>query len=539
MKNITTFCFALMFLVAPPAQAQTVYTDSYMFTEEESAAIELLTEAEIFTGNPDGSFRSRTSLNRAEFMMIAMRLYGDGPIDTSSPCFPDVPLNTWYAQSVCRAKALGIVRGNAEAGVLESKWRFEPARAVQYEEAVKVLVHLYAVPIVETEQNSAAEVDMAWYVPYIEAAEQLEIGVEGLVPGDIITRGEMARLTANFYAYGMGLQSSSSANSSVSTSQSMQSSTATTQSSTSSYTYDSHGSVELADGILLLGEVTPVLTSVKIFSDAQPMNLTDISFTLASAANSVESILVYDQEGRYLGRATLRSGSTYTLSVRTTDIEIPRREDFSIYARAQLKPEASGGVSGETVEVSQVLVEGTGAWNNKDMSESSSDDFPNFQTARSRITSIANAGPTEDVLVEGTGLLVGKYQFTGETGDGQADLAVTDLAFQIESAGGVSISNVQLSADGTSETMSCSIASSTVNCSNISATFGSLEDRPRTIQLYADVSVPATSDNQFLRLSLNQPGNIGSAGSVTWTDGDTSFVWVPFGNPVVRGTHFK
>lgn len=510
------------------------YTDTPTDLETK-VALSLLTELEVIQGNDDGTFAPNRTLNRAEFVSIAMRLHSELAVSVSATCFPDVAASAWYAMAVCQAKKAGIVQG--EDGY------FSPERPINYAEAVKVLVELYGLPV----QNA-----QVWYQGYIQAANSANLLTGNVLPGTYITRAQMVRLTASFVAHSSGelsnlraaqagsaASSSSSNMSSVGSSVASNMSSSSANSSSSSYTYDSYGTVELADNFVLLGSVSPVLASVNIFSDAQPFQITDISLTLNSAAASVESLLVYDQAGRYLGRATLRSGTTYAVSVRNFNIEVPHRENFAIYARAQMKGYLAGGVSGETVQVSQVFIEGIGGWNNKDQSQSSSDTFPVFQTARSRITVIENADEDRGILVEGTGQLLGMYRFGGEVGDGQADLALTDLVFQIETSGGVSLSNVQLTADGTSETMSCSIVSSTVTCVNIPATFGSMEDRKRVLSLYGDISIPNTSVNQALRLSLNQAGSLNVTGSVAWTDGSTAFTWVQLPSPIVRGTYFE
>ena len=513
----------------------------YVDTPSDAAtrvALSMLTDLQVIQGNDDGTFAPNRTLNRAEFVTIAMRLHADAAVQVTQPCFPDVAPNAWYATAVCQAKSLGILEG--EQG------KFSPDRAINFAEAVKVLVEVYSLPM--------QDVAGMWYEPYVRTAQSLGLLTDSLQPGVFITRAQMVRMAASFAAYSTGKldqfraaqlgSMSSSSTSSISSISSVASSSPASissgkSSSSTSYTYDTYGDTNLQQSFILLGTVSPVLASVKIFSDTQPLDVTDISITLASSADSVESILVYDQEARLLGRASLRSGSTYTVSVRTMNLHIPRRENFSIYARAQLKPFTAGGVSGEQIEVSEIRIEGIGSWNNKDQAESSSDEFPTFQTARSRITVIENAAEDKAILVAGTNQLVGTYRFAGETGDGQADLALTSVSFQIESTGGVGISNVQLTADGTSDMISCAIATTVVNCTGIPALFGSFEDRERVLSLYADVTVPNSSVNQSLRLTLNQGGSPNSAGSVSWSDGSTTFTWVQFGNPVVRGTYYE
>ena len=103
-------------------------------------AVSVLTDEGIVEGNPDGTFRPDALLNRAEFLKIAMGVLPEEDDDEYSlSCFPDVFSTAWYAQYVCRAKALGIVEGNQILGVPPHEWLFAPERNVQYVEALKIL----------------------------------------------------------------------------------------------------------------------------------------------------------------------------------------------------------------------------------------------------------------------------------------------------------------------------------------------------------------------------------------------------------------
>ena len=116
------------------------------------------------------------------------------PSNLYQPCFPDVPTDIWFAEPVCKAKKLGIVQGNALPGVPSSEWLFEPSRNVQYEEAVKVLLITFGIP-----PSSIGFGE--WYEKYLRTAEELDLHLAELFPGNSITRGEMARLVAGFVAY--------------------------------------------------------------------------------------------------------------------------------------------------------------------------------------------------------------------------------------------------------------------------------------------------------------------------------------------------
>ena len=133
---------------------------------------------------------------------------------------------------------------------------------------------------------------------------------------------------------------------------------------------------------------------------------------------------------------------------------------------------------------------------------------------------------------------IGSFIFKGETADSQAGLRVTDITFTIGAIGSVTVANA-FGADGTSERHSCTVGSSTIVCSSLDGAFGSLEDHERIITLYADVAVPVDAQTAALQISINQSGDIGSVGSVTWTDGDTVFAWVPLDSPLARGTYYE
>ncbi|MDP7069261.1 MAG: hypothetical protein QF815_01935, partial [Candidatus Peribacteraceae bacterium] len=85
-----------------------------------------------------------------------------------------------------------------------------------------------------------------------------------------------------------------------------------------------------------------------------------------------------------------------------------------------------------------------------------------------------------------------------------------------------------------------SVAGTTLTCSSIPASFGRIDDDSRTFKIYADIDIPDGLGTAAVQLSINDPGSIGSAGSITWTDGVTTFTWIDLGGkPVARGTHYS
>jgi hypothetical protein len=167
------------------------YTDVDKY-HESAIALNLLTRNKIIQGNPDGSFKPESNLNRAEFTMIVMRLLGEELSVPEKPCFPDVSLAEWYAPAVCAAKERGIVRGNADPNLSQEQWNFAPSRTVQYEEAAKILAELYEYDVEEATESEQ------WYAPYLRAVNEHGTMLELLNAGKKLVRGEMARLTARF-----------------------------------------------------------------------------------------------------------------------------------------------------------------------------------------------------------------------------------------------------------------------------------------------------------------------------------------------------
>ncbi|UPA22349.1 S-layer homology domain-containing protein [Candidatus Peribacteria bacterium] len=526
------------------------YTDRANWDLPSSVAISVLTQAGVLEGDPSGTFRASSTLNRAEFVQIIMRLLPPSDNREYMNCFPDVARGIWYEAAVCRAKSMGIVRGNVIASIAPENWKFEPNRPVQYEEAVKVLVKLYAYSAVETNGDN-------WYVPFINEAQQKGITISGVGVGDKLTRGEMARLAANFLAYSEGdldllkaaqsrssssrmSSSSRSSLSSSSRSSSWMSSASSMSSSSRSGTYDPLTDTSVRSQIVLLGQTTPALASAKFFSNNEPLNVQSLDISLASPSTSVDSFLVYDNDGRFLGTATKQgTSSVYRVSFPTDMLRLERRVDHSVYLRARLKARDSGGVSGEALQIATIQITGTGEWSNDTYNSSSSDSFPAFAVARAVITSVTNAGPATNLITNGNDQLLATFAFNTTATDSQGSVQLQQIRMQVQATGGTTVSNVELRQEGSDTTVPCTIAGNVVTCNSIPTNFGTITGT-ENFRVYGDVTVPGTANNPSLSLTINEPGTSTVAGDITWTDGTSSFTWI--GNssaPVVRGTQFQ
>lgn len=556
MKTTTLALSAFLAAVMPAAGlalSASLSFDSYdedrfedgPWDRETNIAVGVLAEEEVLLGNPDGTFHPERTLNRAEFMQIVMRLLPDEDDNIRLNCFPDVDEDDWFAPAVCRAKFLGIVRGNARVGVPEGQWRFEPSRDVQYEEAVKVLVMLYAHPIFGDTEGAD------WYAPFIRVANDMDLDVAGLQPGDRITRGEMARLTLAFLAESKGQlddyrdaeenrssSSRSSSRSSTSSSRSSVMSSGSSHSTIGSGQFDPDTNRTIRSSILILGDVSPVLGAVKFFSNNEPVKVDEITVNLVGNPQSVQSLVVYTSEGELLGTAS-KVGLTgsYQVNVPSNRFDLPYRQDQSIYVRARLKAEDSGGIGGETVQIDDVVLEGSGIWSNEDYTSTSTGDFEASSTAIGAITKVENAGPAQSSFITGNVQLIGQFRFTADNPSGEHEVTLQTLRFQMNQTGNVTLSNVFIRTDTSSEEHDCVVSSSVITCSSIPDTIGEV-DPVKVIRVYADVSSP--SSDASLRLTLNETGSVsGGGGSVVWSDGVTTFEWLPVDQPVVQGTLYN
>ena len=522
------------------------YSDAPFGSHQTDLAVGVLTDQGVLMGNDNGTFAADRTLNRAEFVQIAMRLLNDhGTVNKN--CFPDVNPDAWYADPVCRAKALGIVRGNARVGVDESLWRFEPARDVQYEEAVKMLVQVYALPIVgDTEGND-------WYVPYIKAAGDMGLGIQGLVPGERITRGEMARLTLAFLAESKGQldeyrdaeegkssSSSSSSRSSSSSSTSRSTSSSSRSSSSSSFASDPNADTTIRSNFLLLGQTSPVLGAVKVFPNNEAIDADRITVTFSNDSSAIESLKIYESTtGRLLGTATRQSAGVYAATIPEGTITFPRRTDTSVYVRAKLRDVESGATGGQNVRIDHITVEGTGASSNNSYQVSSSETFQTFQVTPAAITRVTATGSYQTaIFAAGDNMVLGDFDFDGVSTDSRYTPRVTSLVFTVNASAGVSLSNVAVTISGTGIESPCTVNGSTITCSAIPSSIGTIDDSQR-IRLIGDVADNGSSSNPSLQVSLSDPGTPTSAGAVTWTDGTTTYTWLASDTPIARGIRYE
>ena len=101
--------------------------------------------------NDDGKANPDSNVTRAEACAMVMRLMGVDAIGKPDSGFEDVPGDSWYANTVARAKDYGIIEGDSDK-------LFSPDRNVSREEMVVMTARaLQAVGFVELDENATRD----------------------------------------------------------------------------------------------------------------------------------------------------------------------------------------------------------------------------------------------------------------------------------------------------------------------------------------------------------------------------------------------
>lgn len=148
---------------------------------DERAAVDDLRAQGRVQGYADGTFRPRTPINRAEFLKMLLHERAEDAV--GEPCFSDVPPAAWFAPSVCRAKARGVVVGYPDG-------TFGPEKTVTVAEALSMIVRGMHLPV-----NAA--VSEPWTLRFEEAGQRAGIlDRSAYRPHDPLTRGLAALLVS-------------------------------------------------------------------------------------------------------------------------------------------------------------------------------------------------------------------------------------------------------------------------------------------------------------------------------------------------------
>lgn len=142
-----------------------------------SWAIQKLWEKWIINWYSDWTFRPKNNITRAELVKIffeakkikKVMFYG---------CFADVPVDSWFAQSVCQSRQMGLVTGYPNG-------LFKPTNNASFAEWIKIGMWIFWTKISPTTN---------WYKPYIDFVEQKNIFGKKIDSFSLMTREQAAQL---------------------------------------------------------------------------------------------------------------------------------------------------------------------------------------------------------------------------------------------------------------------------------------------------------------------------------------------------------
>ncbi|TSC58613.1 MAG: hypothetical protein Greene041619_487 [Candidatus Peregrinibacteria bacterium Greene0416_19] len=554
LPALTLSLFVLPVIVA--ALDFTDRADDYSdapFTKAEAVAISVLTNLKAVQGNPDGSFQPRRALNRAEFTKIALLSSGLQPGDAED-CFPDVREKDWFSVYVCRAKKDGIVSGNPDG-------TFHPERLVNYAEAVKILGGIY-------EYELKKQRDDEWFMPYVRAAGAHRTALPTSVePGDVITRGEMARLAAAFRAeadgeldlyraaeQGKALSSASSFTSSVSStpagsSSSTSSSVSSNPSSSSAISSSSSAAANLPDfpsksHLLMFGELSQPIAGGKFFADKEGLFVQGTEVIMREEAKSLDTLFMIDEFGKRIGQLYLDPldsnkkkwvGTFYS----SGSYHIPKATERVLGIQARLKARDNGGVPGELVEIKTFRVTSLGEDSGATYNAFAPDAFfPKNRAVQGKIVSVKNALAEKDTFILGQNQLIAAFTVTSASIP-PTKVLIKRFSFNVSKSSGVSVINWQLGMVDSPVRTSCSVGDSLINCLGIMEEMGTVAGGSRTYRLFGDVTLDQGVKDPFLQVSLNDPGTVTTQGDIEWTDEAATFSWIEVPMPIMRATLWK
>lgn len=183
-RRIASFVLVLLFILSTlgvPAMASP-FTDISNSKYEQD--INLLYDLGVVNGKTATSFDPESTLTRAEYTAIVLRLLGMEGAPASENVFTDVSSTHWAASSITVAHNLGLVNGMGNG-------TFAPDEPVTCHQAAKMLVCALG-------YGGKAESKGGYPFGYVAVAA--ELGISDRVSLDNeggITRGEMAALVAN------------------------------------------------------------------------------------------------------------------------------------------------------------------------------------------------------------------------------------------------------------------------------------------------------------------------------------------------------
>lgn len=155
-------------------------------------AVSVLKDRGVIGGYPDGTFRPRQTINRAEFLKLVFAAKeSDSMAQPTADCFSDVPRDAWFARFVCAAQRRGIAKGYPDGS-------FKPEQEVNWAEAIALISRAYGWDVEERDGER-------WYQPFVETLDRRDIVAEfGYVPWHALSRERAADLVYRMLQFEQG-----------------------------------------------------------------------------------------------------------------------------------------------------------------------------------------------------------------------------------------------------------------------------------------------------------------------------------------------
>lgn len=155
-----------------------------------SEEINALVSVGILSGYPDGTFRPRNSINRAELTKILVSGLHSEEAKGETNCFPDVK-DEWFSTYVCAAERLGWIKGYADG-------TFRPDQTINRAEALKIIISSLASDFGDDEYLPFDVPEDSWFAPFVSKALQLGVLVNR---GQFNPSHELLRKDAAMWIY--------------------------------------------------------------------------------------------------------------------------------------------------------------------------------------------------------------------------------------------------------------------------------------------------------------------------------------------------
>jgi len=543
-KILITFCIALF-----PLGAQALdYSDQSLmyldapFQPSEAAGISLLTNIRAVQGNPDGTFQPRRTLNRAEFLKIALESHPRILVSRSDEgsCFPDVSEGDWFSKYVCLARKRKIVAGYPDG-------YFRPENPVNYAEALKILGELY-------EYTAYADPDAPWYEFYVQAATNHgTILPINLTYDRYLTRGQMARLAAAFRAENEDelkyyRRAERGEYVVVGAEEPDPEPDPGPSPEPDPEPIPEPEEIPIGSHFLVLGKRFPI-GDAQLYPQENPVELRIFKVVLEKEARALSGVFLRDTRGTEIAKLKLdiydRDKETWKIEFDPGESEfvLPGRSDSTAFIiDAHVRKRSERGFSEESVEIKSlyVIVSEVDDPTVQYQIVPSGAHFPAHKTSEARVSNVENLLDGEGELVQGDARHLSSVRIEREANE-EADFRVRHLRFWVHKASYISVSDWELRSTESTRRYACSTESTDslelaiVNCLAIPEELGKVE----VFDLYADVDLLDASRGDTLQINMEEPGGLSEFGDIRWTDGSADFQWVELEEPLVEGRVWK